>query len=206
MQKHLPKATFMQQTSWRLAGLVMAAFAGQLQAAPQTITVTNESGQALASSAVSVLVKGVRAQASPQVTTNMAQRGRTFVPALLVIQTGTSVLFPNFDTVRHHVYSFSAIKPFEIKLYAGTPAAPVVFDKPGTATLGCNIHDKMLSHIHVVDTPYFGVTDRNGQVVLDLPAGEHRLRVWMPAMGETNPGIEQVIQVGAQAITVRIKP
>ncbi|MES2091470.1 MAG: methylamine utilization protein [Pseudomonadota bacterium] len=188
-----------------LAGLTMAA-SNQAQAAPQTILVTNESGQALPAAAVSMFVKGTRAQTDPQTTANMAQRGRAFAPTLLVIQTGTSVLFPNFDTVRHHVYSFSAIKPFEIKLYAGTPAAPVVFDKPGTATLGCNIHDKMLSYIHVVDTPYFGVTDRNGQVTLDIPPGEHRLRVWMPSMGETNPGIEQVIKVSGQPLTARIRP
>jgi hypothetical protein len=116
------------------------------------------------------------------------------------------VNFPNFDTVRHHVYSFSAIKPFEIKLYAGTPADPVLFDKPGTATLGCNIHDRMLGYIHVVDTPYFGVTDANGELTLDLPHGEHRVRVWIPSMGEFKPGLEQPLKTASDAVVVRVSP
>ena len=61
--------------------------------------------------------------------------------------------FPNFDTVRHHVYSFSPAKTFELKLYAGVPNTPVVFDKPGIAVLGCNIHDNMAAWVVVADTP-----------------------------------------------------
>ncbi len=136
----------------------------------------------------------------------MAQKDKAFVPKLRVIQTGTSVNFPNFDTVRHHVYSFSPTKTFEIKLYAGTPAAPVVFDKPGTATLGCNIHDRMLGYIHVVDTPYFGVSDAGGNVSIDIPPGEHRIRVWAPSMGEASPGVEQAFKTSAEPIVIRLKP
>ena len=126
--------------------------------------------------------------------------------SLLVVQTGTSVSFPNFDTVRHHVYSFSPTKTFEIKLYAGTPAKPVIFDKAGTATLGCNIHDRMIAHIHVVDTPYFGVTDGMGRVTIDLPAGDHVARIWTVPMGETSPGIEQPLRAGGGPVTLRITP
>lgn len=192
----------------RIAIAAALGWAGlSAQAAPQAIQVTNEAGQPLAQAAVSVYVKGVRATAPANATANMAQKGRAFQPTLLVVQTGTPVLFPNFDTVRHHVYSFSAIKKFEIKLYAGTPAAPVVFDKAGTATLGCNIHDQMLGYVHVVDTPYFGVTGADGQVNLDLPAGEHRVQIWWPALGETNPGVEQSLKAaGGQAVLqLRVK-
>jgi len=177
-----------------------------IQAAPQAILVANEAGLPVAQAAVSVYVKGTRATAPAGATANMAQKGRAFQPTLLVVQTGTPVLFPNFDTVRHHVYSFSATRKFEIKLYAGTPAAPVVFDKAGTATLGCNIHDQMLGYIHVVDTPHFGVTGSDGQVNLDLPAGEHRVQIWWPALGESNPGVEQLLKAGGgQAIMLRVK-
>jgi plastocyanin len=193
-------------TNHRLAAALLLGLTSLCaQAAPQSIVITNEAGRPLPQVAVSVMVKGARTLAQPGASADMAQKGRQFQPTLLVVQTGTSVLFPNFDTVRHHVYSFSAIKKFEIKLYAGTPAAPVVFDKAGTATLGCNIHDQMLSYIHVVDTPYFGVTGPDGQTTLDLPAGEHRLRVWWPALGETNPGVEQSIKAGSGIVTVRVK-
>src|SRR5260221_2230684 len=84
------------------------------------------------------------------------QKNRTFVPHILPIQTGTAVTFPNSDNVRHQVYSFSPAKKFQLPLYSGTPAAPVVFDKAGVVTIGCNIHDQMSAYLLVVDTPFFG--------------------------------------------------
>ena len=188
-------------------GLVLTALVSlSAWAAPQQIRVQSDSGQALAGAAVSVFVKGARALALPGTVADMAQKDKAFVPKLRIVQTGSSVNFPNFDTVRHHVYSFSPTKTFEIKLYAGTPAAPVVFDKPGTATLGCNIHDRMLGYIHVVDTPYFGVSDAAGALTIDIPPGEHRIRVWMPAMGEGSPGVEQAFKAGAEPVVIRLKP
>ena len=85
----------------------------------------------------------------------MAQQGKQFLPGVLVVPVGTSVHFPNRDSVRHHVYSFSPAKKFELKLYTGTPANPVVFERAGVVTLGCNIHDRMVGWIVVVDTPYY---------------------------------------------------
>lgn len=173
-------------------------------AAPQFFQIQNGSGDPINRAAVSVTVKGARTTAAPGTGADMAQRNKTFSPGVLVVQTGTQVSFPNFDTVRHHVYSFSKPKTFEIKLYAGTPAAPVVFDKAGTATLGCNIHDRMIGYVHVVDTPYFGLTGENGTVMLDLPPGEHTVRVWTPLMGEASPGIEQDFKTGG-TVTLRVK-
>jgi plastocyanin len=107
----------------------------------------------------------------------IAQKDKTFVPLVTVIQTGTPVQFPNMDPIRHHVYSFSTPKPFEIKLYAGTPVAPIVFEKPGEVVLGCNIHDHMLAFVYVVDTPWFGKS-RNGVVRIEnLPAGDYLLHL-----------------------------
>jgi plastocyanin len=174
------------------------------QSAPQTFTVITFSGQAVSNAAVSVMVRGAPSKAAPGTMAEMSQRQRAFVPGVLAIHTGTAVNFPNFDTVRHHVYSFSPTKPFEIKLYSGTPAAPVLFDKAGTATLGCNIHDRMIAYIHVVNTPYVGVTDGLGRVTIDVPDGEHKVRIWTPAMGETNPGVEQTIRAGAGPVTLRL--
>lgn len=180
------------------AALALLSCAGA-QAAPQVFMVVNGANQPVAQAVVSVMVKGVKATASPGTVVDMGQRGRSFVPTVVAVQTGGGVNFPNFDTVRHHVYSFSPIKPFEIKLYAGTPTAPVVFDKPGTATLGCNIHDKMIGYIHVVDTPHFGVTDASGKVTIELPAGDHKVRAWHSGMGETAAPIESTFKVGVPA-------
>jgi len=110
------------------------------------------------------------------------QINKRFVPRLTVIRTGTAVSFPNSDRIRHQVYSFSAPKTFNIKLYAGSPPADVTFDKPGLVVLGCNIHDTMVGFIAVVDTPYFGATGADGNVTLQAPPGNYRLRVWHAAM------------------------
>jgi len=107
------------------------------------------------------------------------QRNRMFVPSVTVVQTGAAVSFPNSDNIRHQVYSFSKAKTFNIKLYSGRPAEPVVFDQPGVAVLGCNIHDRMIAWVVVVDTPWFDRTDAAGAAVLTgLPSGEYLLNVW----------------------------
>lgn len=162
-----------------LAGAACAA-----HALPIRVQVTDQAGTGLSGAVVAVEVDGVPRTTS-SARAEMAQRAMRFVPAVLVVQTGTAVSFPNFDTIRHHVYSFSAIKPFEIRLYAGTPQTPVVFDRPGVAALGCNIHDGMNAWMVVVDTPRFTQADDRGYAELDLPAGEHVLRVWHPRLGET---------------------
>lgn len=163
--------------------LLTALIAAPALALPWTVLVRSTAGEPLADAVVAVELRAQTSRAAPGAKADMAQRERQFQPHVLVVQTGTAVNFPNFDTVRHHVYSFSQVKTFDIKLYSGTPAEPVLFDKPGIATLGCNIHDKMSAHIVVVDTPLFAKTDAQGLLKLDLPAGEHNLKVWHPRVG-----------------------
>jgi len=107
------------------------------------------------------------------------QINKTFVPDLLPVVVGTLVHFPNHDQIHHHVYSFSPAKTFELPLYKGEDAAPVLFDKVGVVKIGCNIHDWMSGIILVLPTPYFAVTDHDGQFVLrDLPAGSYTVSAW----------------------------
>lgn len=178
-------------------------FAGAAQSAPKQIQVLNFEGKPVPLAVVSVMVKGATVNGTG-VVADMAQRDRRFAPTVVAIPVGGAVNFPNFDTVRHHVYSFSNTRKFEIKLYTGTPTAPVVFDKPGTATLGCNIHDTMVGYVHVVDTPHYGVTDANGKVSIDVPAGEHKARIWTPAMGESVLPTEATLKTGG-AMVLKVK-
>ncbi|MCB1658747.1 MAG: methylamine utilization protein [Pseudomonadales bacterium] len=100
----------------------------------------------------------------------MDQVHKTFVPYILPIQVGTTVDFPNSDSINHHVYSFSPAKRFELKLSPSHNSNhSVLFDKAGIVTLGCNIHDWMLAYIVVLDTPYFAQTDNNGLAKIELP-------------------------------------
>lgn len=173
----------------RLTVLALALSPLAALAVPVTVQLRGPNGQPLAGAAVAVEVKG-RPARTTTAKAEMGQRDRQFTPQLLVVQTGTAVNFPNFDTVRHHVYSFSPIKVIDIKLYSGTPTEPVVFDKPGVAALGCNIHDRMSAHIVVVDTPTFARTDAQGQATFDLPPGEHAVKAWHA--GQKSPNLQSV--------------
>ncbi|MEQ3640110.1 MAG: methylamine utilization protein [Alteromonas sp.] len=97
----------------------------------------------------------------------MDQVDKQFLPRVIAIQKGQRVKFPNSDDIRHHVYSFSPTKPFEIKLYKGSNVEPVLFDKAGIGTLGCNIHDDMVGHIYVSDGEVTSVSDSNGIASFD---------------------------------------
>ncbi len=111
------------------------------------------------------------------------QVDKQFVPYVKPIFVGSTVRFPNSDRIRHQVYSFSPAKKFELPLYAGTDAPPVVFDKPGVVVLGCNIHDWMIGYIYVSETPFFTMTGPLGTAVInDMPAGEYTVRIWHPSM------------------------
>ncbi len=164
-----------------LLGLLLPITA---MAAPLTITITDAQGQPLGE-AVAALHNGGEPTEPPAAEAIVDQRDRQFVPQVLAVRTGTLVRFPNSDNIRHHVYSFSPAKRFELRLYHGTTAEPVQFDQAGKVALGCNIHDGMLGYIYVVDSDWFGVTDAEGQVSLDaVPAGTYELQVQHPRRAE----------------------
>lgn len=134
-------------------------------------------------------------------TAEIEQRNKTFMPLVTVVQTGAAISFPNNDKVRHQVYSFSPAKTFELKLYAGVPSTPVVFDRAGTVVLGCNIHDQMVAYVQIVNTPYYAKTDATGNARIDnLPDGKYTLKTWHYSMPPgTNAGAPElaVAQQGA---------
>ncbi|HVY81871.1 MAG TPA: hypothetical protein VG994_12865 [Steroidobacteraceae bacterium] len=128
----------------------------------------------------------------------MDQIEKTFVPGLLPIVVGTTVRFPNHDQIHHHVYSFSRTKTFELPLYKGTDAPPVLFDKVGVVKVGCNIHDWMSAIILVLPTPYFAQTDADGRFTLaDLPRGEYSVVAWHERSKSKPEDTAQSITVGS---------
>lgn len=113
--------------------------------------------------------------------TEIQQIKLEFVPFVTVLPLGTRVEFPNRDRVKHHVYSFSDAKNFEIQLYSGSPAEPIVFDKPGVVVLGCNIHDWMEAYVVIVESNWFAKADAAGHAVLEaVPPGRYSAHVWHP--------------------------
>ncbi len=176
-----------------LLALLTIVFAGrtgvkaQAPGGPVEATVADEKGKPIEDAVVSLISLAATPTAPPPSTAIMDQHDKEFVPYVLPVYVGTRVTFPNRDNIRHHVYSFSSAKKFELPLYIGTPAAPVVFDKPGVVALGCNIHDWMLAYIYVLPTPHFAKTAADGKARLDgLAPGAYEARVWHPRLrGDT---------------------
>ena len=189
--------------AWAMLGLLasLPVAAGTVQ-----FQLQDAAGKPLGDAVVFLESREARALVKPAQGAEMAQKGKQFDPTVLVVPVGTSVGFPNRDTVRHHVYSFSPFKTFELKLYSGVRANPVVFDKIGIAVLGCNIHDAMTAWVVVVDTPYFGRSTPAGSVALaQIPPGNYRLRLWHPALPVGAPAIDQALVVTAADQNVRYR-
>lgn len=128
----------------------------------------------------------------------MAQKNVAFVPGTLIVAKGGSVAFPNLDTVRHSVYSFSKAARFEIELYGRDQSRAQSFPVTGTVALGCNIHDQMRGYIRVVDTPFAGKTDQNGIVRLTgMAAGGYQLTIWHARARTPGGELKQALPLGA---------
>jgi plastocyanin len=178
------------------AGALLAAPWLVAHAAALNVNVSDAEGKPLLDAVALLEPATGKAPVKPMADVEISQAKRQFAPRMTLITVGTKVTFPNFDTVRHHVYSFSPIKTFELKLYAGVPNAPVTFDKPGVAVLGCNIHDTMAAWVVVAETPWFARSAANGRARVEgVPAGNYRLRLWHAGLG---PGVEPA----AVAITI----
>jgi plastocyanin len=160
---------------------------------------------------VVVVDAGTKPAAKPareRVVAVMDQKNRAFVPAVLVVATGTEVAFPNNDSVSHQVYSFSPAKSFQLPLYKGATRPPVRFDQPGLVVIGCNIHDQMVGYIYVTDAPAFGQTDAAGRLRFEkLAEGRHQLQLWNPWLAEPaaslHPGVD-VAATGLSELTLRL--
>ncbi len=140
-------------------------------------SLTNQEGEPLQNAVIELFVsKGSNAEKAS--THIMDQVNKSFQPQFLLIPQGSAVSFPNSDNIRHHVYSFSKAKPFEIKLYSGKPEAPITFPDSGVVVLGCNIHDSMEGYIYVSQSHYAGISDVNGKVRISVPAKVNKATIW----------------------------
>lgn len=134
----------------------------------------------------------------------MNQKDMQFDPFVLIVPVGATVAFPNRDPFRHHVYSFSPAKTFELKLYGHDETRTVKFDKAGIVALGCNIHDNMTAFIRVVDTPYAAKSDARGAAVIhDAPDGAVTVEVWHPYI-KGGHDVSRALTAPAGPLTVKV--
>lgn len=184
--------------------LLCAAGAGATGIAVQ---VQDATGKVLPDTVIYVEPEGGAAAAKSPASVQIEQKGLKFMPLVTVVQVGATINFPNNDKVRHHIYSFSPAHKFDQKLYSGQAATPQVFDKAGTVVLGCNIHDKMIAYVKVVDTPYFAKTDGAGAARIELPAaGKYVVRAWhYNTLGGATPEQTLTVKAGAELSTAVFK-
>lgn len=163
------------------AALGALLLAGAAHAADLTVVVRDSAGHPVAD-AVAILDAPAAAPARPGKFT-INQKNMMFVPFVLVVPVGSTIDFANLDPFRHHVYSFSPAKKFELKLFGQGETRAVKFDKPGVVAIGCNIHDSMQAFVQVVDTPFAAKSGADGRIVLrGVPAGNFKLTVWHPRL------------------------
>lgn len=159
--------------------LLLPSFSGiasQLQ-----VTVLGGDNQVLSDAVVELIATNSPALTVSDSHFEMAQQNRTFIPFVMAVPVGAKVDFPNLDRTRHHVYSFSEAKPFELKLYVGKAEEPIVFDKTGIVALGCNIHDYMQAFIYVAKSPLVAVSDDKGLVQFNaVSKGHYQVKIWHP--------------------------
>lgn len=191
----------------RIAGAILgwAALAWAAAAAATEVSAVGPGGAPMAD--VAVWATAADPNKTPRDkarVVEIGQRARVFERLVSVVETGKKISFPNHDVVRHHVYSFSEPKKFDIKLYAGGESPEVAFEQDGLVVLGCNIHDKMLAYVRVVPTSAYAVTDATGMANLDLPEGDWVIHAWHPTMGEKSEGAQEKSKGGQRAVKVSI--
>lgn len=195
------------------AVIAFAAFAAPATAAPLVVEVRTPAGAPVPNAVVSLYPAGRPVPvAAPRGPLRIAQRNTRFDPFVLVVPLGAEVAFPNYDAFRHHVYSFSPVRRFELKLYAKEQSRTVRFDKPGAVPLGCNIHDGMTAFVKVSDTALAVATDARGQATFaNVPAGAVVARIWHPYLRAPANQLEARWSVpnagrAAHSVTVSLRP
>jgi plastocyanin len=181
-------------------GLVLGC-AAVAHSAELRVTVKDHKGKNVENAVVLAVPMDPRnAQHSRPPQDAVDQVDKQFVPYVKTVFVGSTVRFPNSDNIRHQVYSFSPAKKFELPLYAGSNAPPVIFDKPGVVVLGCNIHDWMIGYIYVAETPFYVKTGATGSATLrDMPPGEYTVRLWHPSMDRAEETTSRHVTLAAEA-------
>jgi plastocyanin len=193
--------------------LVVLALAGAstpLAAAPLSVRVVDASGKPVRDAVVTLYptVNAARpAHAGSRFV--VSQQHLQFHPFLTIVPVGADVSFPNLDPTKHHVYSFSPAKKFELKLFAKDQSRTVHFDKPGVVALGCNIHDQMSAFIVVTDSAWTARTNAQGLVTFaDAPNATGRVTVWHPYMRVAGGQLQQPVAPAQRnaSFQIRLRP
>jgi|SRR5579863_467942 len=136
------------------------------------------------------------------------QKKMTFVPHVTVVQQGTTVDFLNSDPVGHNVYwpSISGNKKLAHNLgtWPQGQKKPFQFMDLGAASLLCNVHPEMSGYVVVVPTPYFAVTDKDGNYTIkNVPPGHYTILTWSEEGKATTTPVDVTAATTTVDITVK---
>jgi len=189
-----------------LFALALAGATSPLAAAPLSVRVVDTSGRPVRDAVVTFNPSaGARAPRTGNRYV-VSQKNLKFQPLLSIVPVGAEVSFPNFDPTKHHVYSFSPAKRFELKLFARDQSRAVRFDKPGVVALGCNIHDAMSAFIFVTNSAWTARTNAQGVAVFaDAPSAPGRLVVWHPYLRSPGGTMQQGLAAGQRNASFSIR-
>ena len=135
----------------------------------------------------------------------MTTRSKAFLPHVMAVPAGSSVNFPNEDPIAHNLFSLTPGNTFDLGLYRRGPGKTQKFETPGVVNIYCNIHPNMSAVVHVMQTPYYGFADANGDYSFDVPAGKYRLTAWNEQGGSATTDIEVAADgkiAGATLLTI----
>jgi len=189
------------------AGLGLTA---PLSAAPLAVRVVDASGRPVRDAVVTLYPAGSAARApSAGGRFVVSQQNLQFHPFLTIVPVGADVSFPNLDPTKHHVYSFSPAKRFELKLFARDQSRTVRLDRAGVVALGCNIHDAMSAFIVVTDSAWTARTNAQGIAAFgNAPNAPGRVTVWHPFLRGPGGTLQQAIAPTQRSANfmVRLRP
>lgn len=131
---------------------------------------------------VVVYVEGVRSTfRAPKPRPEINHVELRFVPRTLAVLKGTTVAFPNSDSVLHSAFSLSRSNPFDLGIYGQGKVKTVTFANPGLVEIFCHIHSGMRAFVLVLDNPYFTAVSADGRFAIpDVPDGTYSVKAWAP--------------------------
>ena len=193
-----------------LFALALAGVSSGVVAVPLSVRVVDASGRPVHDAVVTLYPAGSAARpVRPGGRFVVSQKDLQFHPFVTIVPVGADVSFPNLDPTKHHVYSFSPTKKFELKLFAKDQSRTVHFDKAGVVALGCNIHDQMTAFIVVTDSAWTASTNAQGLAVFaDAPNAPGRLLLWHPYLRAPGGELQQAIAQSQRnaSFQVRLRP
>jgi len=151
-----------------------------------------------------VLLEGGSASPNPPVKATLDQRNERFEPEIVIVPTGSTVEFPNWDPIFHNVFSLSKTQPFDLGFYPKGQIRTVKFNHPGIVQVYCHIHASMYAAIIVTSTPWFSQPSADGSFSWnDVPAGHYRLSAWHKIAGLFRTEVD-VPESGKTEVTLQV--